>query len=136
MAALGDAMLIDSGPTGMHLHVVIWGPGPLAWLADGDQILLASVTTIYPGVPFDDACVLAPGEHEFIEHESWVYYRCVRVDTPEHVKHMVDQGLWPRRAACSAEILHRMRVGLCKSKRIDRRFKIAMQCAPEMIVRS
>lgn len=128
MAAVGDAMLIDSGPTGLHLHVIIWGPGDVEWLASKPQMILAGVTTIYTGVPHDTGCVLAAGEHEFISHDSYVHFRKLRVDEPAHIDAMVNAGQWKAKTGCSGALVKKMRAGLCASRMVDRRFKLLLDC--------
>jgi hypothetical protein len=128
MPAVADTMLIDSGPTGKHLHVVVWGPGQVNWLASLDQVILASVTTLYPNAPHDPACILAPGDHEFVTRDSWIYYRKLRVDTPQHVDHMIASGQWAAKAQCSAPLLQRIQNGLCQSRQVDRRFRVLLGC--------
>lgn len=130
MAAIGDAVLIDSGPQGKHLHVIIWGPGPITWLASHDQMILVSVTTIYPRAPYDKACVLSGGEHQFIVHPSYVVYRQPRVDTPTHIDHMIASGLFVAQPAATSQLVRQMRQGFCDSKLADRRFKVLLNCPP------
>jgi hypothetical protein len=50
---------------GLHLFIQMTEP-----LGRDEKILLLSVSTIREGVPYDDACVLDVGEHEFIKHPS------------------------------------------------------------------
>ena len=127
MAVVGDAFLIDSGAH-KHLHVVIWGPGQVGWVANKDQMILASVTTIYPNIPHDPACVLQAGAHPFIKHASYVSYRHLRFDEPSHIDSMSAQGLFVAQATASKQLVQQVRAGLCNSRLADRRLKHLLGC--------
>jgi hypothetical protein len=36
--------------------------------------LVVNVSSIKQGIPYDDACVLNPGDHRFIQHPSYIVY--------------------------------------------------------------
>ncbi len=52
----------------MHLHVVVTNICP------DKSFLLLSIASIYPDKYRDPTCVFAGGEHDFIEHASYVEY--------------------------------------------------------------
>ncbi|PWC18099.1 hypothetical protein DDT56_04295 [Brenneria corticis] len=57
-----------------HLHVIC--NDPVYYAINGcDCILVVNITTIYPPpVHNDPACILRFGDHDFIRHDSYVYY--------------------------------------------------------------
>ena len=68
----GATLLIPSGPD-YHLFIVATQP------CSEQCVALVNVTSIVPGRPYDQTCVFQGGEHEFIRHPSWVYYRRARI---------------------------------------------------------
>lgn len=134
MAAVGDAVLIDSGPQGKHLHVIIWGPIQVPWLASHDLMILVGITTMYQNAPHDPGCVLQGGEHPFISHPSYAFYRRLRTDTAAHVDAMVQQGLFVAHSPASSQLVKQLRIGLCASKLVDRRFKALVNCPPPAVL--
>ncbi|ELC7456576.1 hypothetical protein RJ219_002002 [Enterobacter hormaechei] len=65
-------VLAPSGPCN-HLHVICNDPVYYP-VNDCYCILVVNVSSIKPGVPHDDACVLNPGDHRFIQHPSYIVY--------------------------------------------------------------
>jgi hypothetical protein len=120
-------MLIPSGPTGYHLFIVIWA-GEITARASGNQLLLASICTVYEGVPHDEACELEAGDHDFIDHESYVRYRDLRCDTPDHVDQMLNTGVWLAQPRASNSLLRRMRAGICSSRLVSKLFQHLLGC--------
>jgi len=84
---------------------------------------MVSVTSVKPDFPHDPACVIKAGEHPFIVHDSFVYYRDPRIEPMAHVQAMVDQAVWQAKEPCSPELLARIRAGLATSVRVPRYIK-------------
>ncbi|MBC3885650.1 hypothetical protein [Undibacterium griseum] len=67
-----DAFLIPSGPNltedQFHLFVVLTDPGK------SNEVLMVNATTCYPNIPDDPSCYLEAGDHNFIQHRSYVLY--------------------------------------------------------------
>ena len=70
-------ILIPYGPKAEngqnHLFVILTNP------CEEKKVLHVSVTTKYPKVFYDPACLLYKGDHECIIHDSYVYYRDCRI---------------------------------------------------------
>lgn len=130
MAACGEAFLIDSGASGKHLFVIIWGQGQVPWIANHDVMVLVNATTLDPNIPHDPGCILNAGDHAFIKHDSYMAYRWIRYEQPSHIDHMRQQGLFISQPDVDPIVLKRIRVGLCKSKLTDRRLKKLVGCPP------
>lgn len=42
--------------------------------------MLVPVTSVKPHVPYDQTCLLYPGDHPFVRHDSFVLYQKSRVE--------------------------------------------------------
>jgi len=128
VAQPGATLLIPSGPTGQHLFVIVLGPQQFSDLGNLSQFIQVSVTTIYPGIPYDQSCILNPGEHPFITHPSYVTYRHARIDNDVHLNKMVKSGVWKPHHYCDTATLQKIIDGLCKSKLVRQEIRIMMGC--------
>lgn len=122
MCERGSCLMVPSGPKGDHLFVVALGPSTLDGYGPAEQVILVSLTTVRPGLPHDQACVVHPGEHSFITHESYVYYREPRIHAALEVQARVNSGVWRPHDSCSAELLQRIVAGFRKSARLPRAY--------------
>lgn len=114
---------MPSGPTGDHLFVILFGPSALKNYGAVGQLISVSITSIYPGLPYDQACVLQPDDHPFIKHPSYVLYRRARIDPIDHFDKMVCDGVWKPQVACSPITFEKINRGACVSKLISREIK-------------
>lgn len=120
----GECFLVPSGPDAKH-HLFTVALGPCAFPGYGaqQQVLLLSICSVRPGLNHDDACILLPGDHEFIRHESYVYYRDPRIESVAHVQKMLEHGVWQEKAPFTPQMLKRIVDGLRKSRRVPRHIK-------------
>lgn len=117
-------MLIPSGPDAkMHLFAILLDPIKIDGYGSQPQVLLTSVVSIKPGIILDDSCILRPGDHPFIEHDSFVDYRYTRLETAQHVEGRINDGVFVLKEPCSPELIRRLIQGAMKSRRISREFK-------------
>ena len=123
----GNTLLVPSGPQGQHLFVLILGPITLPSYGSQAQLAMVSATSIRDGIPYDPACVLAPGDHPFIQHPSYVAYRYLRIDSVSHVSQMAGSS-WQQHQQCSTELLQRIVRGVCISRLTPREFKVIFGC--------
>lgn len=124
----GACLLVPSGPGELkHLFAVAVGPEQFDGHGVRPHVIMVSVTSIKPDFPHDPACVIRAGEHPFIRHDSFVYYREPRVEPVAHVQNMVDSASWMSQAPCSAELLERIRAGLLNSTRVPRHIKALLK---------
>lgn len=86
------------------------------------QVVYVGITS-HDNIPFDSACVLRPGDHPFIRHDSYVAYRHIRIDSEAHMIRMVNSGLWTVQAQCSNAVLASVIQGASASRLIPREFK-------------
>ena len=61
-----------------HLHIVCNDPIHCPRFGR-EGVLLVNVTSIDPLVPHDSTCVLNVGDHPFIQHPSYIFYRRAEV---------------------------------------------------------
>ncbi len=115
---------MPSGPEEYkHLFAIAVGPKALDGYGTQPHVIMVSVTTVKPQFPHDPACVIRAGEHPFVTHDSYVYYRDPRVESVAHVQNMVDNAVWQAREPCSPELLQKIRAGLLASTRVPRYIK-------------
>lgn len=107
-------VLVASGPVDdpekKHLFVLL-----TRGLGEDEKVLMVSICSVHPHVHHDDACVLAPGDHPFIKHESYARY-----DLPRFVERgKLADAVAERRIAAmspvSVEVYDRICAGLLKS---------------------
>lgn len=87
-------LLVPSGPVSepgrKHLFILLTDP-----VDDGSGakwVLMVSVSSIKAGVPYDVACILYPGDHPFINRESFVVYQKARIEDAAKVLRGVKEG--------------------------------------------
>lgn len=107
----GDTFLLTRGTGEVpHLWVILWGPAGPA------QAFLSVYLTTLRGHS-DRSCVLAAGEHPFIQHDTAVAYGAVQRWTKEKLDELVAQGIARHRQPVSAQVLERLRAGFFASAR-------------------
>jgi hypothetical protein len=88
-------LLIPSGPANdparKHLFVLLTDPIKSVDF-DEKQVLLVNITSIPNGFTYDSTCILKPGEHRFIKHESYVYYAKARIEAANALLRGVKSG--------------------------------------------
>lgn len=67
--------------------------------------------------------MLQVGDHPFIEHESYVDYRLMRIEPATHVEARVKDGVFIAREPCSSELMRRIVAGALQSRKIPREYK-------------
>ncbi|MFM8333248.1 MAG: hypothetical protein ACKN9T_16335 [Candidatus Methylumidiphilus sp.] len=67
------SLLIPTGPC-QHLHIIC--NDPVFYPAKATLCFLAvNISSIDPLLTHDASCILKPGDHPFITHDSFVYYK-------------------------------------------------------------
>lgn len=114
-------MLVPSGPgSKSHVFIIALGPSRLDGYGSDEQVVLVSFASVHPQTNYDTACVVRAGEHPFITHDSYVYYRDPRVESVVHVNEMVERGVWTPHEPCPPDLLRRIINGFQISKRVPR----------------
>jgi hypothetical protein len=88
-------LLIPSGPVNdpdrKHLFVLLTDPTEAPGFQE-KQVLLVNIATVPNDLPYDSTCILHPGEHRFIKHESYVYYAKARIEAANALLRGVKSG--------------------------------------------
>lgn len=112
--AIRRATLIYRDPVQEHLHIVMTDPhGPKS------EILLAPVCTVRRSTSTaDKSCLLNVGDHEFINHESYIAYAICRIEEASIVENRVAIGLFVDKGMLDTVVFDRVTEGFYSSKRI------------------
>lgn len=105
----GDTFRFRSGDE--HLWMVISDPG-----VDSSKALLVNCTTWRADK--EQTCLLNPGDHPAIEHNSVVYYAGSRVHSLVHLHYLLNNDKIVLHDPLSAQVLTRVREGAASSKQI------------------
>lgn len=90
VAQIGSSLLIPSGGCN-HLHIVCSDPMNFpGWAAR--SCLLLSISTTVPKC--DRTLVLDRGDHPFIDHESFVFYRKALVEQAQVLEQLVAKNVY------------------------------------------
>lgn len=80
-------LLIPSGsqsdPGRKHLFILL--TDPTSDEIGKNCVLIVSLSTVRPGIPYDDACVLHAGNHPFVKHDSYVVYQRARLEDADKI---------------------------------------------------
>jgi len=106
-----------SAPSQTHLFIALIGPaGP------DQELLLVNLSSIRSEIPYDPACLVAPGDHPFVTQPSFVYYRmALLMPTSELHRRIQAQEIRPD-ALVSEELYQRIVNGLFKSRMLKVKF--------------
>ena len=114
VCSAGSSILIPSGPSGNHLHVILNDPARF----DGyppDQCVLVGVSTIRKA-PYDDTLIIDPGRHPFITNQSYVVYRHARLDSSNKINsHVASQYFIPMESV-DDQLLQEITEGVYESR--------------------
>lgn len=120
----GASLLIPSGPNEKrHLFALMLDPVQVNGKGSRPCVLMACVVSVKDGVQHEDCCLLGPGDHPFIQHDSFVDYRFTRLEFADDVQGRVQDGTFIEKDDCSPELLKRIVAGALKSRRISREYK-------------
>ncbi len=112
------SLLIPSGPESdqarKHLFILLTDPHD-----DGcgvRNVLMASLSSVKPGVPHDATCLLHPGDHPFVRQISFVVYKKARLEDADKVLRGVNAGLLVPQDPIDGAIFARICKGLEDSR--------------------
>lgn len=126
-AEAGATLLIDCGPD-KHLHVVVLGPIAIDGYGNARQVVCVGFTSKRDGVPFDCACEVDAGQHQFVDHATYVAYSRARIERADVLEARAATGQWAPRDPCSAALLARIRAGVCASRRTRQEIRDLFGC--------
>lgn len=115
----GECVLIDSGPIGKHLFVLVLDKK----INNKQQVLSVPLCTVRETAYVDDACLVQVDEHSFVKSDSFVEYRNARIDPADHLLERVRERTFIPHDPVSASLLNRIKAGLKESKQVKRFIK-------------
>jgi hypothetical protein len=111
---VGDTFLLSIPPNDKHLFVVI---AP----ARSGKYLCVNLTSKRNNS--DTSCVLQPGDHPFVKHESVINYKDTREVDPAVIQNQISRGNSQPYQSVSSEVLNRIQQGGLISKRLKNKYK-------------
>lgn len=82
--------------------------------------LIVNVSSIKKDVHHDTACVFAGGEHPFITHPSFVFYRFAQMKNAQSITDLVAKGYYVEKTMIDASPFTKICEGLFTSKFVKR----------------
>lgn len=92
-------ILIPTGPV-KHLHFVCSDPVFYPSLVK-NCVLVVNISSIEEGLDYDPTCVLDTGEHPFVRHPSYVYYRKAEIYGADNIARNVADGTFSAHEPCT-----------------------------------
>jgi hypothetical protein len=100
-------LLVPSGPAQdpdrKHLFIVLTDPVQVLDYAEKHS-LLVGVTSLHADLPHDPACLLDAGDHDFIQHKSYVHYARARIELSQGILNGVKKGMLVPKATLEERI--------------------------------
>lgn len=109
-------ILVLSGPV-EHLHFIC--SDPVFYPRNGKASFLAvNLSSINTGIYHDPTCVLTPGDHPFVHHNSYIYYAKADIFGEVTVAQQVAQGDIEVHQPCSDAVFTRILAGFAHSPHV------------------
>lgn len=103
----------DGDPNRKHLCILLTDPvGP------AKQVLTVSVMTLRENKKYDQTCILKPGDHEFIRHDSLVAYATCRIDFASRLIQGVVSGEFVEKQKLKDDVFSRVIEGIIRSRAV------------------
>lgn len=111
-------LLIPSGPehNPNQKHLFILLTDPVTTATGSKEVLLVGVSSVKQGQYHDPSCLLYPGDHPFLNRESFINYRGARIEDAQKIANGVKQGAFIAKDILSGEIFARVCYGLEQSR--------------------
>jgi len=90
-----------------------------------DEVVVVSVTTVRPNV--ETTCVLQPGDHPFVRHESAAAYRFAELVSVRELLRLRGQQRHRRHADADSSLVQRIRAGALQSPMTPNKVKKAIR---------
>jgi len=127
VAAKCHALLIPSGtyhdPARKHLFIVCTD------CCEKGMHLLVSITG-WTNDLCDPTVRLRPGDHPFINKDSYAFFRKARIESAKALQAGVDQGLFIEHTTASQALVTRIMQGVCGSTQTPRKVRQYAGCPP------
>lgn len=125
-------LLIPSGPAHdldrNHLFIILTDPVADPVNGGKDSHLLTSISTLNTALPHDPTCILHPGDHPFVNRDSYVSYRDSRIVETAKIIKGVETGVFFPKALMDGGLVDKICAGLSAShhtpEKINRFFRM------------
>jgi len=104
-----DTVMIPTGP-GEHLFVITTDACPQ------DKHILVNLTSVKPGRNIDSTCIVHPGEHPFVDQESYILYRSAQLLAAQKIGRMVDGWVYRTGQPATEALTDRILAGFGASR--------------------
>ncbi|GMQ79088.1 MAG: hypothetical protein BMS9Abin02_1643 [Anaerolineae bacterium] len=108
----------DHNPDQKHLFVLLTDP-----IGEKQEALLTGLASVRAGSYHDPTCILYPGDHDFIQRESYVNYQRARIEPIEALSRGVSDGLFIPKGTIDSGIFMRICQGLLDSRHAAEKMK-------------
>lgn len=109
-------LLIPTGPC-YHLHIICNDPVFYPTITK-ECVLAVNISTIDPCIDYDKTCLLNVGDHPFIKHESYVYYRKADIFGASSIARSVADGTFSTHAPFDDPVFDRVLAGFTASNEV------------------
>jgi len=111
-------------PTGAvkHLHIVMTDPIHFPELGY-EEVLLVNISSIKANQPHDTSCTLSAGEHPFIKHDSYVYYKDAAIFRVPNIVERMQLGEIATYPPISDAVYAKVLAGFAVSKFVKQKIK-------------
>jgi hypothetical protein len=92
---------------------------------EADEVAIVNLTTLRPG--HDPSCVVLAGEHSFVRHDSFVFYRGARMQPEAPLHRARDRGDLRQLEPISEAVLRRVQGGALASRFTPREVQEAVR---------
>lgn len=114
-------IMIPTGPC-YHLHVICNDP-VFYPRTQKDSVLLVNISTVNPLINYDQTCLLNAGDHPFIKHESYVYYRKADIFGTHSIQRSIADGSFIADAPFRQEVFEQILSGFSTSREVSLKIK-------------
>lgn len=101
-------LLFPSGPRHdpdkLHLHILLTDPLENPLNSNMVSTLFVGISSVQPNIPHDPTCLLHAGDHEFITHDSFIFYADARIVEVAKLVNGVSQGVFIAKPLMNATI--------------------------------
>lgn len=121
-------LLVTSGPENdperKHMFIVLTDPIKLTD-STNKQVLMVPLSSSRPNIPYyDPACILQIGDHPFIKHESFIFYREARIEDANKLLKGVAKGDFLQKDCIDQEVFDRITKGLYQTEHLPPKYLI------------
>ena len=113
---------INGRPDLKHLFILLTDP-----ITEEQLALIVSLSSVKAGMPYDDSCVLYPGDHSFIRTTSYVDYSRIQIIPVQKIQNGILQGKIQPFEAIQTDVFARICHGLLQSRHTKPKFRAFYQ---------